>query len=258
MTAIEMLKQDHRAVQRLFHRFAKAGDRAFQQKRRIAEKTFKALDLHTKLEEEIFYPAVRIADPSRNDMVNEATEEHHVAKSLIRELQMMAPNAENYDATFEVLAEKVRQHIRAEETDMLPHAAAQLDNAELDQLRDGMAVRKRELVSAQQSLIAGTLQQAKRLVAKAFDALTTSSAPETHSLQDTKSKRSSRRMAPRRKAAQSAPRSPRAKKSAGTRTVQRAAAKTTGVKGTRRTVSSRKTIGRARAAKEQVRQVSRS
>lgn len=255
MTAIDMLKQDHKEVQRLFHQFARAGERAFQRKRRIAEKTFEALDVHTQLEEEIFYPAVRVADQSGDDMVSQATEEHSAVKSLIRELKTTDPDAAVYDATFKVLTENVRHHIREEETQMLPHAAAQLDNAELNDLRDRMVARKQELTSARPSLISGTLQQAKKLVAKAFDALT-ASMPETQTGHGTKSKskRASRRVAPRSKTTQSAPRSPRAKTSAGARAV----AKTKRAKGAARTASSRKTPRRATAANERVQRVSRS
>lgn len=259
MTAIDMLKQDHKKVRGLFRQFEKAGERAFHQKQRIAEKTFEALDVHTKLEEEIFYPAVRVADKSGNNMVNEATEEHNVVKGLMNELKMTAPDAEQYDATFKVLTENVRHHIREEETELLPHAAAQLDTAQLNDLRDRMVVRKQELTSAQPSLIGGTLQQAKNLVAKAFDALT---APmheaQTEHGNRSQSKRSSRRVAPRRKAAQSAPRSPRTKKSGATRTVQRAIAKTKRVKRAARTATARNTTGRATAANKRARQVSRS
>lgn len=251
MTAIDMLKQDHRKVQGLFHQFEKAGERAFQQKQRIAEKTFEALDVHTKLEEEIFYPAVQVADQSGNDMVNEAIEEHNVVKDLISELKTTAPDAEEYDAKFKVLTENVRHHIREEETELFPHGVAQLDKAELNELRERMMVRKQELTSPQLSLISGTLQQAKNFVAKAFDAFT-ASTPEP----ETKPKRSVRRVS-RQKAAESTPRSPRAKKS-GARTVLRAVAKTKRVKGAARTASSRKTPKRATSANKRVRRVSRS
>ena len=250
MRAIEMLKQDHKAVQGLFHQFGKAGDRALQQKQRIAEKTFEALEVHTTLEEEIFYPAVRVADQSGNDMVNEATEEHNVVKGLIGELKTTAPDAEEYDAKFKVLTENVRHHIEEEETEMFPHARAHLDNAKLNELRDHMVARKQQLTSAQRSLLSGTLDQAKKLVAKAFDALT-SPTPEAQSGRGnaSKSKRSPRRVARGRKAVQSTPRSPRAKKTAGKRTVQQAIAATRRVKGAARPASSRKTTGPATANK---------
>jgi hypothetical protein len=53
--------------------------------------------------------------------MNEADEEHHVAKVLIAELDGKANN-DHRDAKFTVLAESVRHHIREEETEMLPKA----------------------------------------------------------------------------------------------------------------------------------------
>ena len=49
MTALDMLKQDHKEVKGFFHQFHKAGERAFQQNQRIAEKTFETLEVHVAL-----------------------------------------------------------------------------------------------------------------------------------------------------------------------------------------------------------------
>ena len=59
MNAVKMLKADHDRVQKLFKEFEAAGERAYEKKRGIAEEVFTELEIHTKLEEEIFYPAVQ-------------------------------------------------------------------------------------------------------------------------------------------------------------------------------------------------------
>ena len=87
-------------------------------KTKIIDQALTELKIHAILEEEIFYPTVR-AHVGR-DIMNEADEEHHVAKVLIAELDAVDAKNDHRDAKFTVLAESVRHHIREEETEMLP------------------------------------------------------------------------------------------------------------------------------------------
>jgi hemerythrin superfamily protein len=116
--AIDLLKNDHDSVKDLFDRFKKADDR--RSKAKIAGQALTELQIHAALEEEIFYPAVR--QRVGEDIMNEADEEHHVAKVLIAELEEMDGRGDHFDAKFNVLAENVRHHIKEEESEMLPKA----------------------------------------------------------------------------------------------------------------------------------------
>ena len=115
--AIAMLKKDHDTVKGLFDDFEKAETRVSKDK--IITQAISALKIHAVLEEEIFYPAVR--EHVGQKLMNEADEEHHVAKVLIAELDGKANN-DHRDAKFTVLAESVRHHIKEEENEMLPKA----------------------------------------------------------------------------------------------------------------------------------------
>ncbi len=79
-----------------------------------------ALKIHAALEEEIFYPTVRAHVGS--EVMNEADEEHHLAKVLIAELDLTGKSNDHRDAKFTVLVESVRHHILEEENEMLPKA----------------------------------------------------------------------------------------------------------------------------------------
>ena len=138
--AIEMLREDHRKVKDLFEEFEKAEED--DEKGRIVHTALTALEIHATVEEEIFYPAVR-EQIDDDDQMDEALEEHHVAKLLIGELQEMKPGDDHFGAKFKVLAESVKHHIEEEETEMLPKA----EDADLDQERLGeeMTERKEEL-----------------------------------------------------------------------------------------------------------------
>ena len=114
----EMLKTDHRHVQDLFTKFEDADKRA---RASIADETLTALEVHATLEEELVYPAIaEVIDDE--DLVNEAREEHHVAKFLIKELRKMDAEDEGFSTKFKVLGELVGHHIEEEEGELFPQA----------------------------------------------------------------------------------------------------------------------------------------
>ena len=137
--AIAMLKRDHDTVKALFEKFEKAERKAEKQK--IVAQAIQELRIHATLEEELFYPAVR--EQLKNGVMNEADEEHHVAKVLIAELDSLNSDDDHYDAKFTVLSESVRHHIKEEEDDMLPKARDL--KIDFKALGDKMERRKEEL-----------------------------------------------------------------------------------------------------------------
>ena len=116
--AIAILKKDHDTVKGLFEQFQKAEKPAA--KKKIMEQALTELKIHAILEERVFYPAVRRQIGAK--VMNEADEEHHVAKVLIAELDHTTDRNDHVDAKFTVLAENVRHHIKEEEDRMLPKA----------------------------------------------------------------------------------------------------------------------------------------
>lgn len=115
--AIDLLTKEHKEAKALFSQFERLTDRSKASKKKIADEVCEALLLHTELEEEIFYPAVRkaIAD---DDLMDEALVEHAAAKELITEIQQMDPDDELYDARVKVLSEQIEHHVQEEEGDM--------------------------------------------------------------------------------------------------------------------------------------------
>jgi len=137
--AISIIKQDHDDAKKLFGEFERTDSPAARE--RIVARTVEALKIHAVLEEEIFYPAVRSHVGA--EIMDEADEEHHVAKVLIAELDDATADAGHRRAKFTVLAESVRHHIREEENEMLPKAKElPLD---FEALGTRMLARKNEL-----------------------------------------------------------------------------------------------------------------
>lgn len=117
--AIALLKKDHDKVKGLFEQFENTDD--LRQKKKIAAQAIMELKIHATIEEEIFYPALR-KQKVEKDLLNEADEEHHVAKLLIAELDQMNGSEDHWEAKFTVLSENIRHHIREEEGEMFTQA----------------------------------------------------------------------------------------------------------------------------------------
>lgn len=110
-SAADLIKQDHREVERMFDAFEKASNR--NQKQRLVGQICFALTTHTLIEEELFYPACR--DKVDDDQLDEAQVEHDGAKQLIIELRDGSPSDPFYDAKVKVLSEYVKHHVKEEE-----------------------------------------------------------------------------------------------------------------------------------------------
>lgn len=142
--AIAMLLADHQKVKQLFREFdqLRAQHDEADLKAELVEQLCGQITVHTKLEEEIFYPAVRAAIGD-DELMDEAEAAHASVSDLIHQIEALEPDDEQVDATVTVLREQLEQHISDEENNMFPKARqAGLD---LDTLRDEMADLKQEL-----------------------------------------------------------------------------------------------------------------
>jgi hemerythrin superfamily protein len=120
--AIALLMADHKKVKKLFSDFNKLKDEGSDEdKAAIVEQICNELKVHTEIEEEIFYPAVR-KDIDDADLMDEALVEHAGAKDLIAQLEEASPDDDLYDAKVTVLGEQIDHHVKEEEGEMFPKA----------------------------------------------------------------------------------------------------------------------------------------
>src|SRR5207244_5121263 len=142
--AIDLRKEDHEEVKKAFKEFEKMDRSDTESCRELVERVCAELRVHTTLEEEIVYPALREAIEDE-DIMNEAAVEHETAKMLIEQLENMEADDPNYFATFTVLGEYVRHHVKEEEHEMFPEATK--SDLKMDELAERMRARKEDLVS---------------------------------------------------------------------------------------------------------------
>lgn len=144
MDAIALLKEDHANVKQAFKEFEKMDHEDTATMEQVVRTVCEELKVHTTIEEEIFYPAVRKAIEDE-DLMNEAQVEHESAKQLIEQLENMRPDDPLFAATFTVLGEYVMHHVKEEEGEMFPQAKKlKLD---LEGLGRRMMARKEELMA---------------------------------------------------------------------------------------------------------------
>ena len=145
--AVDILKKDHDKVKALLKRFESTDDG--HEKRSLAGDVFREIEVHDKLEEEIFYPALRRrADTEElKQLLHESIEEHHVATVLVQELKPMSTTDERYDAKFKVLREAVEHHAEEQEEKTFP-AARRVLGEDGTKLGAKMMERKQELLPA--------------------------------------------------------------------------------------------------------------
>lgn len=117
---VEVLRKDHEKVKALFREFEST--QSSSDRERIVREALSELERHAVAEEVVFYPAVRDDAPAAADKLDEALEEHHIAKVLIAELKGMSAGDARFAAKFRVLAESVRHHIKEEEAEIFARA----------------------------------------------------------------------------------------------------------------------------------------
>jgi hemerythrin superfamily protein len=132
--AIVMLREDHKEIKKLFREFKGAGDNAKATKGRLVKQILERLTVHTYLENEVLYPAVRELAPDLEDDILESYEEHHVADVLCMELMNMGPDDERFTAKTTVLIESVEHHIEEEETGWFPKLRESVGRTQLREL----------------------------------------------------------------------------------------------------------------------------
>jgi hemerythrin superfamily protein len=142
--AITFLTDDHKSVQKIFKEFEKAKEREDESRTDLVEQACRMLTIHARIEEEIFYPAVRDAiDEEDVDLLDEALVEHASAKQFIHELEGMSPSDHLYDAKFTVLGEYINHHIQEEQECIFP--LARKVKLDLEDLGERLFQRKEEL-----------------------------------------------------------------------------------------------------------------
>jgi hypothetical protein len=138
MDPFELLKTDHRKVEQLFSQLESASGK---RKLDVFKQIKTELEVHTHIEEKIFYPALEEPEET-HDLALEAYEEHAVVKDLLKQLGRARTANDEWEAKAKVLQENVEHHVEEEENELFEKAQAALGEEELEELGDRMEAEK--------------------------------------------------------------------------------------------------------------------
>ncbi|HEX8285385.1 MAG TPA: hemerythrin domain-containing protein [Pyrinomonadaceae bacterium] len=144
MNAFQLLKEDHQKVSGIFQQLEPTTERAEKTRTELFARLKEELDVHARIEETIFYPAIKQEAETR-EIVLEGFEEHHVVKMLLKELESLPVDTEQWTAKLKVLQENVEHHVEEEEGEMFQKARQVLSEDDIDRLGARMEEEKKRL-----------------------------------------------------------------------------------------------------------------
>ncbi|MFB2918888.1 MULTISPECIES: hemerythrin domain-containing protein [Aerosakkonema] len=131
MDAVELIKADHRQVEKLFSKIEKTEDpdKLYE----YFNELYAELNVHAQAEELTLYPAMR-DHQEIEDLVEEAEEEHDEAKILLEEIKSLSPSSPEFKKKIRQLKQAVLHHVEEEESEVLPQVSEYMSEAELNQV----------------------------------------------------------------------------------------------------------------------------
>jgi hypothetical protein len=143
---IALLKEDHANVRELLGKLVEGKSRAQKSRQQLFAKIEMELELHSRVEEEIVYPAfLEIVERSERHLFFEAKEEHALVRRVMDEMDAGSPEDEEFSARAKVLLDLVEHHAKEEEREMFPLLKAETEPERLREMGAEIETRKQEL-----------------------------------------------------------------------------------------------------------------
>jgi hemerythrin superfamily protein len=142
MDAIQLLKDDHKKVEKIFSEMERKENR-----QKLFPELDRELSIHAEIEEKVFYPAAKEAERTR-DLVLESIEEHKQIKLVLADLEQTDMSTDEWGAALKVLEEDVMHHVGEEENDLFPKVKKILSRDQLEDLGTRMEELKMQLMAA--------------------------------------------------------------------------------------------------------------
>lgn len=143
MNAFTLLTADHERVAEILKTIEGTTERAIKGREELFARLKGELDLHARIEEEIFYPALE-EDEETREITLEAYEEHRLVKQLLAELEAEPKDTEEWTAKFTVLKENIEHHVEEEEGEMFKTARQALSKEEIESLGEKLLEAKQQ------------------------------------------------------------------------------------------------------------------
>jgi hemerythrin-like domain-containing protein len=150
MDAISLLTDDHEKVRKLLKQLSKTDEADSAEREDTLRKIALELTVHTKIEQEIFYPAFKQAGegPEDDKIYFEALEEHGaISDQLIPDAERADAASPEFAGRAKALREAVDHHADEEEKVMFHRAKKILSKDDLKRLGEQLDTRKQALMA---------------------------------------------------------------------------------------------------------------
>jgi hypothetical protein len=141
VNALELMKTDHDRLKELLEEALDTDEPA--ERSELLHQMRSELMAHERMEEDVFYPALR-KNAEAMEIVLEGYEEHHVIDLILDELLEVPEESEQWKAKLKVLQENIEHHIEEEEGEMFKKARQTFDKDALEELGARMEAAKVE------------------------------------------------------------------------------------------------------------------
>jgi hemerythrin superfamily protein len=145
MNALNLLKKDHDSVRTLFSRFERTSKTDLERRNDLLAQIRREIQIHSRAEEEIFYPALKALNGEGRQLVSQALDDHKDISDLLTQISRLKLTAKNFDDRFEALFEIVDQHVEEEEREIFRFAEENCSEQQLEDLGRQIQERKRIL-----------------------------------------------------------------------------------------------------------------
>ena len=140
LNALDLIKQDHERIKHMFAQALDADDPGARSE--MLHRIRAELIAHERMEEDVFYPALRSATEKAKDIVLEGYEEHHVIDLILDEMFDVPEDSDQWQVKLKVLHENLEHHIEEEEQEMFARAKKAMSGDTLEELGRKMAQSK--------------------------------------------------------------------------------------------------------------------
>ena len=148
MKVTVLLRNDHESLQELFDRLKRTSVRDQNGKKEVFNEIQREILIHSQMESEIFYPALRATTSTRaTELVASAEQEHQAVEKLLDEINGLNGTEKNFDAKMTTLMEEVGRHVKMEEEEIFDEARKNLPEYRLEELGLEMEDRRRILTT---------------------------------------------------------------------------------------------------------------
>jgi iron-sulfur cluster repair protein YtfE (RIC family) len=141
MDALDILKTDHDRVKSLYEQLKKISGR--QEQVLLFESIRNELQIHTRIEESVFYPAFKNY-PDFKDIIDQSYEEHRQVRDLLKNAQTQPQGGQDLLNQVETLMSHVEQHVQEEETELFPMVRKIMKRSEREKLGRHLQAAKSE------------------------------------------------------------------------------------------------------------------